>query len=209
MGNGDTPCIPPPTGDNFTFKDGKGRTWDLRMDMAAAYRIDKSDFSEITALEFSILDGPSRDLYMQILSQPSLLFAIIWAIVQPQVAKNLGFDPEDDPDSADKAQIEFLKGIDGSAIKAGREALWRALSDFFPDHKTVLLTFLNQYEKMQARIGLEIAGMENEIEEAMTRELDLSIGELRRELGNLREKRGSSSTESSGSSDLKERLGKG
>ena len=84
----------------FVFQDAKGRKWDIHLSLAAAYRIDNSDFSNITQRKFSILK-PSRELFMDIMTDTPLLFAMIWAIVQPQVKDQLRIDPQTDPDTAE------------------------------------------------------------------------------------------------------------
>lgn len=71
---------------SFVFTDTRGRKWDITLNLAAARRIDASDFSSLTDKKFSILK-PTKDVFQQILTEPSLMFAIIWAVIQPQVKK--------------------------------------------------------------------------------------------------------------------------
>lgn len=69
-----------------TFKDSTGRVWDVALNLGAARRVDKSDFSLLTKEPFSII-GAKKETFANLLSNPSLAFAIIWAIVQPQAKK--------------------------------------------------------------------------------------------------------------------------
>ena len=164
--------------DRFAFKDKAGREWDVTMNLAAARRVDASDFSELTDEKFSILE-PDRDFFMKILSDTSLLFGIIWAIVQPQVLEVTEIDPSEDFDGA---ETNFLEALDGKSIREGRDALWGAIADFFPDQKTALLTLGRQYQKASARVSMELAGMEPEIEEMMNEEITKSVAELKQKL---------------------------
>jgi len=151
------------------FTDKKGRNWDVSLTLGGARRIDASDFSEVTSKRFSIL-RPDKHLLSDILTDTPLLFAIIWALVQPQ-AQASGVD-----------EAEFLDGLDGPSIQAGREAFWEALSDFFPEHATALSTLLSQYQKAGKRIAAELAAMETEIEAVVSEEVATQTEKLRKEL---------------------------
>ena len=151
------------------FMDKRGRRWDVSLSLGGARRIDASDFSELTAKKFSIL-RPDKDLLMEILTDTPLLFAMIWALVQPQAA------------AAGVDEASFLDGLDGPAIAGGREAFWGAVADFFPEHATALLTLLSQYRKAGRRIALEIEGMEAEIEAVINDEVTHQTTKLREEL---------------------------
>lgn len=155
------------------FIDKKGRAWDVTLTLGGARRIDASDFSEITTKKFSIL-RPDKDLLSDVLADTPLLFAIVWALVQPQAAAI----------SVDEG--EFLDGLDGQAIQAGREAFWGAVSDFFPEHGTALSTLLSQYQKAARRIAAEVAAMETEIEAVVNDEVTLQAERLREELRTIR-----------------------
>lgn len=69
-----------------TFKDSVGRVWDVTLNLGAARRVDKSDFSLLTKEPFSIINA-KKETFASLLSNPSLLFAIIWAVVQPQAKR--------------------------------------------------------------------------------------------------------------------------
>lgn len=167
--------------EGFTFTDKRGRTWDLELSMDAAKRVDASDFSEISEIKFSLL-RPGRELFSSILSDGPLQWAIIWAVVQPQVEANLGSDLAKDPEAA---ETEFLKGLNGPAIKQGREAFWRALADFFPEHGTALLTLIERLEKANQRIGLRISEMGQQMDEALAKKVDTELEEIKQEMDSL------------------------
>lgn len=155
------------------FTDKKGRAWDVTLTLGGARRIDNSDFSEITTKTFSIL-RPNKDLLADVLTDTPLLFAIVWALIQPQAAA-IGVD-----------EGEFLDGLDGAAIARGREAFWGAIADFFPEHATALSTLLGQYAKANKRIAAEIASMETEIEAVVNEEVTAQTEKLRQELRTIR-----------------------
>lgn len=166
--------------DPYTFTDGKSRTWNTKLTLAAAMRVDASDFTEVYPEKFSIL-SPDKELFPNLITNVPLMFAVIWAIVRPQ-AESQGISPKED-----EAQAEFLAGIDGPTIKAGREAFWRSLTDFFPDMGTVLSTLKGRYDKMHNRMSLEIKGMEAEVDQMLDQEMDRATAKLKADLQKMRE----------------------
>lgn len=158
--------------DTTIFTDAKGREWDCRLTLASARRVDDSDFSALTDKEFSVL-RPDRELFGELLTNTPLAFAVVWAIVYPQANRIADF-----PTDYDAAEMEFLEGLDGSAMTRGRQALWRSLADFFPDLKTALSTLIRQTEAGRNRINERMAGMEDRIEAMMNQEIDKGFKEL-------------------------------
>jgi hypothetical protein len=159
----------------FTFKDKNGKEWDATLTLGGARRIDQSDFSALTDKKFSIL-VPEKGVFMEVLTNSSLVFAMIWAINQDRVQENLGIDPAENPE---EAELAFLDSLDGSAITAGRRAFWGALSAFFPAHKTALLTLIQQLAKTEAKIGLEIRALIPDLERVMNKEIKNEVAKAR------------------------------
>lgn len=171
----------------FIFQDRKARKWDVTLTVAGARRIDNSDFSALTAGKFSILK-PDKALFSEILSNGPLLTAMVFAIVQPQVKDNLGVDPKTNYEEAEET---FVESLDGTALEEMRESFWGTLSDFFPEHRTALLTLLRQWKKARDKIGEEIKGMEAEVETIIGEEIETKMrkipGEVRREFAKTNE----------------------
>lgn len=167
------------------FKDSKGREWDVTLNLAAAQRIDKSDFSLITERKFSIL-RPDKELFQTILMDPSLMTAIVWAIVRTQVADHIkaGTWPADcDPKSQDDlAQVEFAEGFNGQTLQDCRNALWEALGDFFRDHQTVLSVLRNVHQKNIKLASDQITQMEPELDSLMAAKVKEGLTTLRKKL---------------------------
>lgn len=174
------------------FKDLRGRTWVVDMSLAAAHRIDACDFSQLVDREFSIL-RPDKELFVTILTNTGLTFAVIWAIVQPQVKAQMKMDPVEDQEAA---QMEFQEGVDGTVIQEGRRALWGALADFFPERQTALSSLGRQIEAANKTATEELTAMEPEIQEVMQAQVRARTRELREELRRELEKsRGETSGE--------------
>lgn len=184
------------------FKDSKDRTWDLAMNLAAAKRIDASDFTLIYPKKFSIL-SPHKELFMDILRHDALMCAIVWAIIQPQVKKlfiagNWPVDPDPKPHNGETVEeFEtriaaseecFTEALSGPVITQCRETLWRALGDFFPVHQTVLSTLLTRYTNAQQRMNQKLAEMGPELDALMNDTIDLETDNLRKKLVNLKGK---------------------
>jgi hypothetical protein len=129
-----------------TYTDCKGNTWDLHLTLDGALRIDSVDYSGLLSegQEFSILT-PEKETLNLLLTDINLLFTVIFALVRPQVVKNLGVDPEEE---TEKAIELFRQGIDGNTIEAARDTFWGALTNFFPERKIALQTYLQARKKV-------------------------------------------------------------
>lgn len=164
--------LPQPT-TTTRFTDAKGREWDCTLTLAAARRVDDSDFTAITGFEFSVL-RPDRQFFIEILTDTRLLFAVIWAVVYPQASRHEGF-----PDAPEDAEREFTEGLDGDALERGREAFWEAISRFFPQQRNVLSTLMRQFRNGQRQVAAQIQGMEAEIDKMIQREVEETVSQVR------------------------------
>ncbi len=174
----------------FTFKDSKNREWDVTLNLGAAQRIDNSDFSKLLppGTQQPSFTNMDKELLLSIFDKPSLLFAMIWAVVQPQVPKNI---PQEDYKAA---ELEFVESIDGKARNAGRKAFLDACGDFFPELRTALSTLGNQWSRLQSQVEQEIVAVEPELQARLDREVKRGLANLRRELASDEEKAGEKST---------------
>lgn len=203
----------------FTFKDSKAREWDVTLNLGAAKRIDNSDFSQLLPPG---TDQPSflnmdKELLLSIFEKRSLLFAMIWAVVQPQVPSRMGswFSshplpwPESPPDRAgavtqlletwplntprkiqEAAELEFVESINSKALVDGRQAFLSACGDFFPELRTALSTLNNQWSRLQKQAEQELLTLEPELQARLDRELKRETTKLRKELASDGEQAG-------------------
>lgn len=165
------------------FIDSKGREWDCKLTLASARRIDNSDLSNVGIPEdFSILK-PTREFFTTMLTDAGVTFAMVWAIVSPQAKKYEGFpDPTTDYDAA---ELEFIEGLDGEAIERGQSAFWRAISDFFPKHRTVLLTLMRKYAEAHQRIAEGVSKMDQQISKVLDATVSKELAELEEKMNML------------------------
>lgn len=170
-----------PAGPPFTFRDKNGEQWEVGLTLGGARRIDAADFSELTDKKFSILT-PEKTVFMELLSNSSLVFGMIWVLVQDQVEANLSIDPAEEPD---RAELAFVDSLDGQAIEKGKRAFWGALADFFPEHKTALLILIQQVQKTEARIGMELKGIIPDLERVMNQEISAEVDKLKTQLNEV------------------------
>ena len=184
-----------PTDPPFIMEDRLGRTWDLTLTMEGAKLIDRADYSEITDLEFSILE-PTKQVFLRVLTDGPLVLAMIWAMVQEQ-AEEKCLSPKDeagnfreDEEAQEKAQLAFLRGFDGPHIRKDKTVFWRAVCDFFPDHKTGLLVLEGKLERSQQKLAEQIQGLEPEIDQMLDSligpEIQKGMDGLRAEVAKLR-----------------------
>jgi len=167
-----------------TFKDSKGREWDLKLTLGKAKRIDASDFSEITDFEFTVLE-PKREFFAHILEDPNLCFAIAWVIILDQVKDKMGIDLDEEGLSDEqreerqaKAEWDFVDSLDGDAMLKGREALMGAFSDFFPEIRTVLSTLMVRWKTAYQRMGNKLKGLGPEIDNMIEAEMEKGLTDL-------------------------------
>lgn len=189
-----------------TFKDSVGRTWDVALNLGGARRIDQSDFSLLTDEKFSIINA-KKETFAGLLNNPSLLFAIIWALVQPQAQKMykrwiVANSPDDCPPDcfpfdpiakAEEAEIEFISSINGPVKEAGTEAFWRSLGDFFPDLETALSLMMKHYRRGKQELSAKVADLEEEMGAAVDQKVQEGYQLIRNQL-TLARKPGEAST---------------
>lgn len=160
------------------FTDKKGRIWELELDLLTCRRVDKSDFIEYYPEKFSIMQMDQK-VIQAIITRPALCFAIIWAIVQPQIE---GRHKASFPDNPEEAEIEFVSSINSQAKADGIKALFEAIGDFFPELKTGLSVANQRLAGLSERTkkGAEKLGpLLDEMEEAAMEE---AIEEIRRRM---------------------------
>ena len=191
---------------DFIFKDLKDCEWDLKITLGTAQRIDKADFMQLTGLEFSFIN-PEKDLFSEIFVNTPFAMALVWVIIQDQIEENLvraksedyfkGLDTAEGDNrrqeiidymnelQADESidwELEFINRLDGDALEAARQALLRALADFFPLHRIVLLKFLQQIEKTRAMTNLEMERLMPMMEKQVASQVKEVFDEARRKL---------------------------
>jgi len=149
----------------FNFIDTKNRTWDVTLSLAAARRIDASDFGGLKPEGFCFLN-PDEQLVRTMVFQTAPMFAAIWATIEPQAL------------AAGVTVEQWEEGLDGTVIEKAKEAWWGSLQHFFPDLATSLSTSIHAY-----RTGIKTL---NKRLEASTPEIHRSIEKLaEREIGEL------------------------
>lgn len=185
-----------------TFTDKKNRVWDVTLTLGATERIDAVDYKTpgFYQEDFSF-NNPDQALLEAIYGKPSFLFAIIWAVVHPQVPtvmaeylSSFGLTNEQlaqwgkstfPADIYEAAQLDFIENIHGKAVKEGRAAFMEAIEDFFPDLKTVLSTLNKQWTRLQKQVALDLESVEPEIEKALDKEREQALARFRAELNDL------------------------
>lgn len=165
----------------YTFQDSAGRQWDLEISLAAAKRIDSCDFSELIEEEISFLEPPPK-FFELVLQKTSLQFAIIWCIIQPQAMK-LGLD-----------QDAFCEGIKPAVLTPAKQALWRAIADFFPHLRTSLVRLAEIHSKHLLKADQKLAELGDKVEKLSDQELDRALEQLEQDILAAVVKRGTTST---------------
>lgn len=148
----------------FVFKDKHGREWNLALDFAICRRVDSFDKTAVIKEPFSLL-APDRALLHRLLyTDRGALFALIWAIIQPQLSEQ-GITLGTTDAEIEAAELEFLSGINGPVIEMARRAFSEALGDFFPELLTVLSTWEEQYKMVMDKAAKKMEHMKPMMEE--------------------------------------------
>ena len=120
-----------------SFKDNKGRTWEIDVDYHVIRRVKGS---ELAVNLLDLVAGEGSPLVQQIIDDPLFLIDLLFVICRPQ-AEKLSISDE-----------EFGKSIRGDVIDAATTALLEELADFFPAGKRrVLLKAVGKVQQLQAR----------------------------------------------------------
>lgn len=188
--------------------DSNGHVWKLHLNIAAARRIDNSDYSAISSTKFSILQ-PDKKTFMNIMSDRNLLVAIIWTMVQPQVKEmyahhtrratisddssvlptEFPFDPNSQQELAEEY---FVSGFDGEVLLQAVALMWQVLADFFPEHRTVLSSIEGQIARLRTKEQEQILKLMPEVSSIADEEMEAVMGratqKLRKDLQKEREK---------------------
>jgi hypothetical protein len=101
-----------------SFSDNKGRRWTIEITISAVGRV-----RAVTGLNLAFAGDDNCRMLGQILSDPSMLFAVICAIIKPQLTAQ-GISEE-----------ELGDAIGGDSLEKASEAFTEALTDFFPSEK--------------------------------------------------------------------------
>ncbi|MGW8178344.1 MAG: hypothetical protein ACWGQW_06200 [bacterium] len=180
--------------------DRLGRTWDLTITVAAARRIDRTDFSIVTNKRISIMvdNNQLQDVFQELLTNLNLTLAFIFRIIEPQLKDKIGSDPKYVADALmgdGREEIEeaFMEGFDGNTISVAKQVLWEALMDFFPEQRTILSTAWRSYhdglQKVMKRVEAMSPELQEKLDQMLTTKLDNlreeSLTELEKELGGV------------------------
>jgi hypothetical protein len=167
----------------FHFQNAKNLTYNLELDLYKVQQVDKADFSAITDEKFTLANF-SKETISLLLSNTSLLFAVIWVVVQDQVQEQFadGLTPISPKENQEAAQEEFVRSINGKVIEDARMAFIEALSDFFQDHQNALSILVGKLTKMKELVAQKMAEADPLMDQLMERELDKGIAELHRML---------------------------
>ena len=173
-----------------TFTDKKGRTWDVQLNLAAAKRIDRSDFTEVLRgqkISGSFLQ-PDRDYIRTMFSNEAFLFALIWAVVYPQHPDVSGKVLT--PEQMELLEFDFCEAIDGKVKSAARDAFMEAASDFFHDQRTAWFMLKDEMKRVQQKMDQDLATLKPELQGLIDEEYGQAMSDLKQELKTRREKRG-------------------
>lgn len=173
-----------PNENNHVFEDRQGTVWDVTLTLAGATRIDRSDFTNLTDKEFKVMN-PNKQLFMDILTETAVLFAMVWAVVRPQAPAKLNMEKKEDETDAsfdERLEAEFMDRLDGAAIHKGREVFWQSLAGFYPNHQAALLTLMEQFSKAERKISLAVKDMEATLEQALDAEINKGLKEVKKTL---------------------------
>lgn len=120
-----------------TFVDEAGRSWNIRIDVAAIRQVRAK-----RGVDLAKVMGSQEEL-QKLLDDPCLWVDVLWDLVEQQ-AKTQGVDPE-----------AFAHGLIGDSFEAANNALIEAIIDFFPSSRREILRRLLSKVKEMETLSLE------------------------------------------------------
>lgn len=168
----------------FKFSDTKGRTWDLEVTLAAARRIDDSDYGQLTKVPISLMqrDDGLKATFGEIMTNNSLMCAVAFTILLPQMKIHFGCDPTESVLNLRKAELEFSESINGEVLQQIRTKLWESISDFFPEHRTALLLALESYETAIQKATKEVQDLSPMMSQVLDAKVNQGVALLKQQL---------------------------
>jgi hypothetical protein len=164
-----------PNAGRFQFTDRHGHVWDTTLTLGGVNRVDASDFAEVFQGE-TCLAEPSKEFLTALVSKNSVVAAVVWALVQPQVATRDGF-----------TELDFIEALHGPALEAMKQAFWGSLCDFFPDLASGLLQMIQTHEHARKKVATmmtaESETLRSSLDAMLETELTAGFAQLKSELG--------------------------
>lgn len=152
-----------------SFIDSKGTEWHLEITLQTAKSIEKTDFSELTDQKISLFH-PDNEFFQLLLSDTAVAFAVIWCIVKSQA------------DAQSITEDEFCSRIKGQTIQLGLNALWEAITDFFPHRGKSISLLKSQYEKTLLQLEQRLSDFSPEMQKRVMKMLDQKLIETMNEI---------------------------
>lgn len=169
----------------FTFQDKLGVEWDLSLDLASAEAIDKSDYSQVTDIEFVFLT-PDKEFFAELFANKKLAAALAYTIVKQTQLDKLSADIEKYGVSTDEGkQILFARRLGGAALRDMHRAMLESVADFFPEMQTALSSLINNMDKVNKRLQTEVEALDKQMESYLDSEMDKALAEAKKQMPEL------------------------
>lgn len=150
-----------------TFKDNKGRSWNVEINISAVKRLK-------SMLNVNIMDAVEGELLEKLAIDPVLLCDVIYVVCKL------------DADRQNISDEQFGEAMGGDAIEKATEALLQELVDFFPEAKRRVLR--KALEKFRIAESKAIETAENYLDSpAMEKELEKALKSFMPSSGNSQE----------------------
>lgn len=104
----------------LTFKDCQGRDWNLKINLGTVNRL-----RDANVIDLMRLTENNMERYRKLMTDPCDLVGVVWEILKPA--------------AGDVTLQEFMESLDGDAIDDMMACFSRALADFFPALRSLIL----------------------------------------------------------------------
>lgn len=151
--------------DNYTFRDTKGRQWDVTITLLEARKIKNSDYSAYTDIGVIDLLNPSEEAKNTLGLNDSVMVALVWTIIQDQLAGH-------DISSDDEGEAEFCSAIDGNTLQVMKSKLEDSICAFCPMMRIVFATSKTIREKATEMAPQALENVMGAMEELMDAQLE-------------------------------------
>jgi hypothetical protein len=126
--------------DTTIFTDAKGNEWDLSINLGAAERIERADFSSIIDDRKVSFFNPDQKFFSSVILDTRCIALMIWCVIKPK-AEQMGIrhqrvysKPTDGSEPTQVSPVDavyFEDILSGDAIYKAKEGFWNACTVFF------------------------------------------------------------------------------
>ncbi len=156
-----------------------GFTWDVTLNLAAAKRIENTDFSSLTEHQISMFH-PDMETIHELLLDTAVIAGVIWAVIRPEAEKRkVGhFSEELTEDQRADGWVGFDEVMTTPVIGKAKSAMWEAMADFFQLAGISMRPLVAIFQQMQREMDQTMERVTPEVMEGFATRISQELEKL-------------------------------